>query len=109
MTKESIIEPLELAFENNKSETKEELSGIKIVILQRGWIVIGRYQEKGEYGVLTDAHVIRHWGTTEGLGQLALEGKQSETKLEKTGIIRFHQLTMVGMIDCDEKKWNKEL
>ena len=85
-------------------------SPIKIVILQRGWVVIGRYAEiENDMCVLTDAYVIRRWGTSEGLGQLALEGKQSETKLEKTGVVKFHKLTTVAMIDCDTKKWNKEL
>lgn len=80
-------------------------SGIKIVILQRGWVVIGRYHEEGDYGVLTDGYVIRRWGTTEGLGQLAREGRQSDTQLERTGIIRFHRLTTVAIIDCDENVW----
>ena len=85
-----------------------ELTPIKIVILQRGWVVIGRYSEDGEYGVLNDAYVIRRWGTSEGLGQLALDGKQSETKLEKTGVIRFHKLTTVAEINCDFSKWDNE-
>lgn len=83
--------------------------GIKIVILQRGWVVIGRYHEDGDYGVLVDAYVIRRWGTSEGLGELALQGKQKETKLDKTGVIRFHKLTTVALIDCNEDMWNKEL
>ena len=86
-----------------------ELTPIKIVILQRGWVVIGRYSEDGEYGVLNDAYVIRRWGTSEGLGELALQGKQSETKIEKTGVVKFHKLTSVATIDCDFKLWDKEL
>jgi len=81
-------------------------SPIKIAILQRGWVVIGRYQEEDDMCVLTDAYVIRSWGTTKGLGELALEGKQENTKLDKTGTIRFHKLTSVGLIDCDTTKWN---
>jgi len=90
---------------------KDELksSEIKIVILQRGWVVIGRFREDSEYGYLTDAYVIRRWGTSEGLGELALKGKQSETKLEKTGLVKFHKLTSVALIDCDFNKWDKEL
>jgi hypothetical protein len=85
-------------------------SPIKIVILQRGWVVIGKYaEEENDMCILTDAYVIRAWGTSNGLGELALEGKQSNTKLDKTGVVRFHKLTTVGIIDCVEKKWNKEL
>ena len=95
----------------NKTEKQEEgiENGVKIVVLQRGWVVIGRYHQEGEYGVLEDAYVIRSWGTDKGLGQLALEGKQSNTKLDKTGTVRFHKLTSVAFIDCDAKKWSKEL
>ena len=49
-------------------------SDIKIVVLQRGWVVIGRWSEEAEHITLTDASVIRIWGTTKGLGQLAVEG-----------------------------------
>ena len=92
------------------SEEKNNNLPIKIVILQRGWVVIGRYsEEENDMCVLTDAYVIRRWGTSDGLGQLALNGKQSETKLEKTGIIKFHKLTSVGFIDADFNIWDKIL
>lgn len=85
-------------------------SEIKILILQRGWIVIGRYhEEENDIVVLSDAYVIRSWGTSKGLGELALEGKQSSTKLDKTGTVRCHKLTIVGIIDCVESKWSNEL
>lgn len=82
---------------------------IKIVILQRGWVVIGRYEEDGDYGILTNASVIRRWGTSKGLGELALNGKQSETVLDKAGTVRFQKLTSVAVIDCDETAWKKSL
>ena len=91
-------------------EEKNNNLPIKIVILQRGWVVIGRYsEEENDMCILTDAYVIRRWGTSDGLGQLALNGKQSETKLEKTGIIKFHKLTSVGFIDADFNIWDKIL
>ena len=91
--------------------TSEAVSSpIKIVILQRGWVVIGRYsEEENDMCVLTDAYVIRSWGTSKGLGELALNGKQTNTKLDKTGVVRFHKLTSVGLIDCVDSKWDKEL
>ena len=100
------------AEESIRNEMKKEVvsSPIKIVILQRGWVVIGRYaEEETDMCVLTDAYVIRSWGTSEGLGELALEGKKTNTKLDKTGVVRFHKLTSVGIIDCVESKWSDEL
>lgn len=84
-------------------------SKIRIVILQRGWVAIGYYSKKGDMCVLDNAHIIRRWGTSKGLGQLALEGKQADTKLEPTGHVEFHQLTEVANIKCDDSLWKPEL
>lgn len=84
-------------------------SNIKIVILQRGWVFIGRWKEDGDQCALDNAYSIRVWGTTSGLGQLALEGKQSSTKLDKAGRVEFHRLTIVATINAREDLWNSEL
>lgn len=84
-------------------------SDIKIVVLQRGWVMIGRYSKDGDICTLEDAHVIRTWGTTKGLGELAFEGKQSSTKLDKAGHVEFHILTVVATLNCVDSKWDKEL
>lgn len=36
----------------------------QIVVLNRGWVVVGNYSEDGDNCTLTDASVIRVWGTT---------------------------------------------
>ncbi len=84
-------------------------SDIKIVILQRGWVMIGRYSKAGDICTLENAHIIRIWGTKKGLGELAFDGKQSSTKLDRVGHVEFHVLTVVATINCDDKKWDKEL
>lgn len=84
-------------------------SEIKICILQRGWVFIGRFSRDGEMCNLENAYTIRRWGTTEGLGQLALQGKQSDTTLDRAGNVTFHQLTIVAMIDCNTDAWNSIL
>ena len=87
----------------------EEDSEIKIVILQRGWAMVGRFKRDGSDCSLRDASVIRTWGTTKGLGELAESGKTSSTKLDKVNDVSFHELTIVATIDCDDKIWSKEL
>lgn len=84
-------------------------SNIKIVVLQRGWVMIGRWTQDGDKCSLDNAYVIRTWGTTKGLGELALEGKQSNTKLDKAGHVEFHILTVVAIVNCNDQKWDKEL
>lgn len=80
--------------------------GINIVVLQRGWIVVGRLFKSGEYFTVCSCSTIRAWGTTNGLGELAKNGKLSSTKLDKQGDTSFHELTVVFVLKCDEDKWN---
>lgn len=83
---------------------------VKIVILQRGWIMVGRFERNGSDCKLFNASVIRNWGTTNGLGEIAKDGPTSETKLDPcNGVVEFDYLTVVATISCNEKSWKKEL
>ena len=89
---------------------KDINSDIKIVVLQRGWIVVGRFSREGTQCQLSNASVIRTWGTTNGLGEIAENGPTSSTKLDKCkGVVEFDYMTVVLTIDCDTKKWNNKL
>ncbi|MEV0360111.1 hypothetical protein AB0H71_29035 [Nocardia sp. NPDC050697] len=92
-----------------KGSEEPKNSNIKIVILQRGWVFIGRYSEDGDSCALDNAYVIRRWGTTNGLGELALEGKKTNTKLDKVGRVEFHRLTIVATLNAKEELWTSEL
>lgn len=76
----------------------------QIVVLQRGWVVVGDVSTDGDHIVVESASVIRYWGTTKGLGQL-VDGPLSETKLDPAGTIRAHQLAVVFTLDVDADKW----
>jgi len=82
---------------------------IRIVILQRGWVAVGRYSKKGEYGKLENANIIRVWGTTKGLGEIAIDGPTSKTVLDRCPNIEFHELTTIAIMDCVEEKWESKL
>lgn len=71
----------------------------QIVVLNRGWVVVGDYSEKGDECTLANASVIRVWGTTKGLGELAESGPTSSTKLDTCPNVHFHKMTMVARID----------
>jgi hypothetical protein len=94
-----------------KSEINEPIveGDLKIAILQRGFVFIGRFERNGSDCKLHNAYCIRRWGTNKGLGQLALEGKQPETKLDKAGLVEFDNLTIVALINCKEDLWKNEL
>ena len=83
---------------------------IKIVILQRGWVMIGRFEKTGSECRLTNASVIRNWGTTKGLGELAFDGPKKDTKMDSCGgDVEFDYLTVVAAISCNEEIWAKKL
>jgi len=82
---------------------------IKIVILQRGWVMVGRFSRVGSDCKLHDASVIRIWGTTRGLGEIAQNGPTEKTILDKCGKVEFDYLTVVAAISCEVKKWESVL
>lgn len=83
---------------------------IKIVILQRGWCMVGKFERNGSECKMYSASVIRKWGTTGGLGEIAKNGPTSETKLDPcNGVVEFDYLTVVAAITCEESKWSKKL
>lgn len=83
---------------------------VKIVILQRGWVMVGYYQRDGANCTLRNASVLRQYGTTKGLGEIAEGGPTSSTKLDPcNGLVEFHRLTEVATITCVESKWHSKL
>jgi hypothetical protein len=81
-------------------------SPVKIAILQRGWVFVGRFIKDGSDCALMNASCIRVWGTTRGIGEL-VAGPTSATVLEVAGTVRFHELAVVALLDCDESGWRK--
>jgi uncharacterized protein YunC (DUF1805 family) len=85
-------------------------SNIKIVVLQRGWVMVGYFSQDGQNCRLERASVIRIWGTTKGLGEISKNGPTKDTKLDPTnGLVEFHELTVVCMINCEELAWAQKL
>lgn len=93
------------------SEKQNQITGnLKIVVLQRGWVLIGNFEQDGDKCKLHNASVIRTWGTTKGLGELAQEGPTAQTKLDKCfGLVEFNELTMVLSISAREEKWAEKI
>ncbi len=107
MNKLDIVKAL-LAY-SAESESEYGGSEIKIVILQRGWVFVGKFSKAGSACKLTDASNIRTWGTTKGLGEIAENGPTDSTKLDKVNDVSFHELSIVALIDCEDKVWKKHL
>jgi len=112
MDKKQVAELLIGLLSENKTEpTYREVSPNggqwRIVVLQRGWIFVGKYYEDGEYIVLENASNVEKWGTEEGLGELADKGELSETRLRACkDEVRYHKLTEVFSILCNQQNWS---
>ena len=86
-----------------KPSTKGD-GGVRIVILQRGWVVVGHYFDDGERFRVENAAVVRVWGTTKGLGELAENGPISgKTTLDDCGVVRGHVGAIVATNKADIK------
>lgn len=83
-------------------------SEYRILVLQRGWVVVGQYEEADGECRLHNAAVIRRWGTRKGIGEL-VTGPTKDTVLDKAGEIRAHELAVVLHITVDSEAWSKAL
>ena len=85
---------------------EEMLGGFAIVVADRGFVYVGNVQHDGKWCKVTNARNIRQWGTSRGLGELALNGPQAETKLDDVGSVSIPAHAVISMIDTEAAKWN---
>jgi len=87
-------------------QEKKVLAGFAIVVADRGFVYVGNIEHDGEWCIVTGAKNIRYWGTTNGLGELALCGPTDKTKLDDVGTVRIPARAVINIIDTDGAKWN---
>ena len=109
MTCNKIKEKLLASLAEIEAEEKRDPNNdLRIVILQRGWVMVGRYKRTDQHVSLSDASVIRIWGTTKGLGELAENGPvKNKTVLDPCPLVEFHTLTEIANIRCNIANWTK--
>ena len=71
-----------------------------IVVADRGWVWVGQVTRTESEVTITDASCIRYWGTKRGIGQLALEGPQRETKLDPAGTVIVPLRAVMALLPC---------
>jgi hypothetical protein len=78
----------------------------KIIIVQSGWVFCGEVSDiEGSPDLVrvNNAYNIRVWGTTQGVGELALHGKRPETILDVYGVVTLPKSAILAYIDCVTK------
>lgn len=78
---------------------------MKICVLDRSWIMVGILEKDGDEYILLNGSVIRRWGTTKGLGEIAENGPTKDTILDKVPLVKFHKNQLIFTINCNESKW----
>lgn len=78
---------------------------IKIVVLDRGFVYVGRVTLGEDFAVIAGAKNIREWGTTKGLGEL-VNGPLANTVLDEVGTVRAPLRAIIHMIEVEQSKWN---
>ena len=78
---------------------------IKIVVLDRGFVYVGRVATEGDFVVISSAKNIRKWGTSNGLGEL-VSGPLANTVLDTIGTVRAPLRAVIHMIEVEQSKWN---
>ena len=84
--------------------------GYSIIVLSHGFVYIGDITMVGEELTIGRALNIRQWGTSKGLGQLAVEGPQKDTVLDRCGTIYVPKLAVIHIMSVAKNahdKWQK--
>jgi hypothetical protein len=79
----------------------------QIILGMERWNWVGIVSRDGDYVVINNAYNIRRWGTTEGLGEIALKGPRPDTILDFYGTVRIIVFGVVGSVECAEEPWAK--
>lgn len=102
---EKLIQLLKM-MESTSSDSGESVDhGLCIAVLDRGFVYVGNVTTDDKFVIITDARNVRKWGTTNGLGQLAIEGPQPNTKLDNANVVKALVGELKHMIICKEESW----
>lgn len=77
----------------------------QIIVAHRGFVFVGDVEDADGEVVIHNAKNIRRWGTSYGLGQLAMEGVQPDSMLDDALTVRLHPLSIVCRYDCNGEVW----
>lgn len=82
--------------------------GLCIVVLDHGFVYVGRLMTDDKFLTIMEALNIRRWGTTKGLGQLALDGPQPNTVMDNVGTVRALIGELKHLILCEVSAWKNK-
>nr|WP_294577657.1 hypothetical protein [uncultured Rhodopila sp.] len=76
--------------------------GTQIVVMDRGWVYVGKVFCEGDMVRIENARNIRRWGTTQGLGELR-DGPKPNTQLDPAGTVLTPLRAVIHFIPCSHE------
>jgi hypothetical protein len=78
-----------------------------IVVADRGNVWVGQVFDGARHGwlKLTSARVVRRWGTSEGLNELATKGPRPQTRLDAVATVLVPERAVIAIIPCEPSAW----
>lgn len=82
--------------------------GPAIVVLDRGFVYVGASVVTDEnWCEIADSKNIRIWGTSNGLGELVLNGPTKTTKLDHCGMVRSSLRAVISIHPVSADVWKR--
>ena len=79
---------------------------LAIVVADRGHVWVGWVRDDGPYMLaVEEARVVRRWGTTNGLNELAAKGPRPNTKLDAPATVHVAKRALIALITCEPASW----
>ncbi len=86
---------------------------VNIYVLNLGWVVVGIEQESHNIDNnllnISNSFVVRRWGTSHGLGELATNGPLESTILDSIPQLKINTDSIIMILKCDASKWQERL
>ena len=95
----------EVVIDGERFVRVDDIGSMKIVVLNRGFVYVGRVEEECEpYVTIHGAMAIIKWGTTKHLGELC-NGPLPNTKLGDACTVQCHMSQVIHTIEVNENDW----
>jgi hypothetical protein len=86
----------------------QETGPIKIVVIERGFVYVGRVCPNEKGCTIHGARSLIRWGSSQHLGEL-VGGPLKETKLGASCTVLVTESQIIHMIEVDQNAWNKHI
>jgi len=82
--------------------------GLCLVVADRGHVWVGHAKDAGDYTMIEGARIVRRWGTSNGLNELAKKGPLESTKLDAPAGVKVARRAVIAIIPCEVAAWNSK-